>query len=176
VTDIDFDAFGDAPLRDDAIRCLRYMHDVEHHTVCYLRDLLVTPAHRDPVITDFLTLWSYEEVGHGRAIGRVLAAHGEPSGSERIGAMRRRAQRLCRATLRRLWRSVGAGVMPRREVTFVVGALFGGERGRAAAARIDRRIDALPGQAGLRLVERAVADYTASSRSQPADRRDADAE
>jgi len=45
---IDFDDFRRQPLDDDTLRCLRYMHDVEHHTVCYLRDLLVTSAHRDP--------------------------------------------------------------------------------------------------------------------------------
>ena len=45
---IDFDDFRDRPLPADALRSLRYMHDIEHHTVCYLRDLLLTPAHRDP--------------------------------------------------------------------------------------------------------------------------------
>ena len=53
--DIDFDVFRDRPLPADALRCLRYMHDVESHTVCYLRDVLVTRAHRDPDITAFLT-------------------------------------------------------------------------------------------------------------------------
>ena len=57
------------------------MHDVEGHTVCYLRDVLVTRAHRDPDITSFLTLWNYEEFWHGDAIGQVLAAHDEAAGS-----------------------------------------------------------------------------------------------
>ena len=87
---IDFDAFRDRPLGPDVLRCLRYMHDVEHHTVCYLRDLLVTPAHRDPRVTTFLTVWSYEEMWHGDAIGRVLAAHGEDAGAPRIAALRGR--------------------------------------------------------------------------------------
>ena len=56
------------------------MHDVEHHTSCYLRDLLLTPAHRDPEITTFLTLWNYEEYWHGEAHRAVLAAHDEPAG------------------------------------------------------------------------------------------------
>ena len=87
---IDFDAFRDQPLPPEVIRCLRYMHDVEHHTICYLRDLLVTPAHRDPAVTTFLTVWSYEEMWHGQAIGRVLAAHDQPHGAGRVGEMRRR--------------------------------------------------------------------------------------
>ena len=66
---IDFDDFKDQPLPSDALRSLRYMHDVEHHTVCYLRDLLLTPAHQDPEITSFLSCWVFEEMWHGEAIG-----------------------------------------------------------------------------------------------------------
>jgi hypothetical protein len=90
VADIDFDAFRDQPLDPDALRCLRYMHDIENHTVCYLRDILVTRAHRDPEVTSFLTFWNYEEYWHGEAIANVLAAHGEPSGAGRIAALRQR--------------------------------------------------------------------------------------
>lgn len=74
---IDFDAFRDDPLTEDALRCIRYMHDVENHTICYLRDVLVTDAHRDVEITAFLTFWAFEEYWHGEALGSVLAAHGE---------------------------------------------------------------------------------------------------
>ena len=86
--DLDFGAFRQRPLPAGALRCLRYMHDVENHTVCYLRDLLVTQAHRDPEITTFLTFWNFEEYWHGEAIGRVLAAHDEPAGLERVAPMR----------------------------------------------------------------------------------------
>ena len=78
---IDMDAFRERPLDAATLRCLRYMHDIEHHTVCYLRDLLVTPVHRDPAATTFLTVWNYEEMWHGDAIARVLAAHGEDAGA-----------------------------------------------------------------------------------------------
>ncbi len=88
--DLDLGSFADRPLSPQALRCLRYMHDVEHHTVCYLRDLLLTPAHRDPDVTAFLSCWVFEELWHGEAIGAVLAAHGEPSGATRVGPMRRR--------------------------------------------------------------------------------------
>jgi hypothetical protein len=99
--DIDFDTFRDRPLGPEALRCLRYMHDVESHTVCYLRDILVTRAHRDPAVTSFLTLWNYEEFWHGDAIARVLAAHDESAGATRIAALRRRLPRGDR------WRPVG---------------------------------------------------------------------
>ena len=69
------------------------MHDVEHHTVCYLRDLLLTPAHQDPEITSFLSCWVFEEMWHGEAIGQVLEAHGEQAGAPRIAALRERHRR-----------------------------------------------------------------------------------
>jgi hypothetical protein len=241
-SDIDFGSFMDRPLSPEGLRCLRYMHDIEHHTVCYLRDLLLTPAHRDPDVTAFLSCWSYEELWHGEAIACVLEAHGEEAGAPRIARLRSRRpkrdllalvaklglsttagdafvalhmtwgavnewttqagyarlasleghpvlsellkrimkqegrhvdfyaseaarrltgkpryQRLTRLALRHLWRPVGSGVMPRSEVAFLVQHLFDGEEGRSMAARIDRRIDALPGQEGLDLLGRAVA-------------------
>jgi len=90
IEDIDFEAFKDQPLDADALRCLRYMHDVENHTVCYLRDVLVTRAHRDPEITSFLTMWNYEEFWHGDAIAKVLQAHDQVAGTPRITELRRK--------------------------------------------------------------------------------------
>lgn len=232
-------AFADRPLTEPDLRCLRYMHDVEQHTVCYLRDLLATRAHDDARITTFLSFWVHEELWHGEALAAVLTAHGEPAGEARIVATRRRlgwrtklgptvwnlaslalrdlpavhmawgavnewttqagyarlaaradhptltallrrimkqegrhidfyaseaqarlavsatARRLTRAALRRAWAPVGSGVMPDGEVAFLTGYLFGDEDGAAVAARIDRRIDRLPGLAGLGLLARA---------------------
>jgi hypothetical protein len=34
---------------------------VENHTVCYLRNILVARAHKDPDLTSFLTMWNLEE-------------------------------------------------------------------------------------------------------------------
>ena len=87
---IDFEAFRSDPLDPDTLRCLRYMHDVEGHTACYLRDLLATRAHRDPGITAFLACWCYEEHWHGEAIASVLRAHGETGGGVRLAATRSR--------------------------------------------------------------------------------------
>ncbi len=236
---IDFDDFRDEPLPADALRSLRYMHDVEHHTVCYLRDLLLTPAHQDPETTSFLSCWVFEEMWHGEAIARVLEAHGEQAGAPRIAALRHghrrrqalttvstiasaafagqafialhmtwgavnewttqagyarlaetaghptlrellrrimkqegshidfyaseatrrlgastRAQHLTRFALAHRWRPVGSGVMPRREVGFLVRYLFAGEKGGQILERIDRRVDRLPGQEGLHLLTR----------------------
>jgi hypothetical protein len=240
-SDLDLTCFVRDALPPDTLRCLRYMHDVENHTVCYLRDLLLTAAHRDPEITSFLTFWNFEEFWHGEAIGAVLIAHGE-SPSARVRLLRRRlglkdslaplghllagghvgpsyiathmtwgainewttqagyarlaaraghpvltellqrimrqegrhidfyasqaerrlagdrrAQRVTRFALKRLWAPVGSGVMPAAEVQFVTRYLFSGNDGAAIAARIDRRVDRLPGLDGLDLVKRAAA-------------------
>jgi hypothetical protein len=235
------DLAGVGVLPEDVLRCLRYMHDVEGHTVCYLRDLLLTAAHRDPEITAFLTTWAYEEYWHGVALGHVLSTQGEAAGKERIAAMRdrlgwkdrvaplgsmlgaavagtsftavhmawgainewttqagyarllakadnpvltellrrimrqeglhidfysqqahrrlandARARAIARVALTRLWKPVGATVMPRQEVRHLARYLFGDVEGRQAARRIDGRIDRLPGLGDLHLVERAV--------------------
>lgn len=244
---IDFDAFRDRPLTAAGLRTLHYMHDVEYHTVCYLRDLLVTRAHADPEITTFLTFWVFEEFWHGEAIAAVLAAHDEPHGSAEVGAHRRRirardrlaplwsalgsalvgeaftavhmtwgavnewttqagyarlaqledhpvltemlrrimkqegrhidfyasqahrrladdrkAQRATRLAMKHLWSPVGAGVMPAHEVDFLVDHLLGGDEGWEIAARIDRRVDRLPGMAGLDLLTGVVRSRSAA--------------
>ncbi|MGH3828464.1 MAG: hypothetical protein ACRDQX_15035 [Pseudonocardiaceae bacterium] len=86
--DVDYSAFERTPLPEAALRAVRYMSDVESHTICYLRDLLVTPSHQDPEITTFLTMWAYEEYWHGEALDKVLAAHGRAVGPDRIRRIR----------------------------------------------------------------------------------------
>jgi hypothetical protein len=246
--DIDFDDFRRRPLDEATLRCLRYMHDVEHHTICYLRDVLVTPAHRDVEITTFLSFWAFEEYWHGEALGRVLEAHGESSEArivahrdsfdwhdrilpiatflasritshvpavhlswgavnewttqagygrlaakadhptlsrllarimkqegrhidfyasralERLAASRA-ARRLTRRALRRFWTPVGAGLMPEAEVAFVARHLFDDVEGRAAAERIDRQVDRLPGLEGLHLLQGARERYASPIRA-----------
>jgi hypothetical protein len=239
--------FQHRPLGPGALGCLQYMHDIEHHTVCYLRDLLVTRAHQDPDITTFLTIWNYEEHWHGEAIGEVLEAHGRPNGAARVAAMRsglekkdrfrplwfilgsglvpdmaavhmvwgavnewttqagyslltrredhpvltellkrimkqegrhidfyatqararldesKATQRLTRWALRKYWHPVGHGVRPEAETRQVIEYLFAGAEGMAAAERIDRNIDRMPGLAGLHLIKGVVENYRAAA-------------
>ena len=75
-TDLDLEAFETDPLPADSLRVLRYMCDVEYHTVCYLRDLLTTPSHKEPEIGSFMTMWNREEFWHGEALAAVLGKHG----------------------------------------------------------------------------------------------------
>jgi hypothetical protein len=242
--DLDLDSFARHPLSDDALRCLRYMSDVETHTVCYLRDLLVTPSHADPDVTVFLTMWNMEEFWHGELLDEVLHRHGVPTGAEHTRALRKRlglsdrlapirqsllanvighdfiathmawgainewcahsaynrliqsekhpvlteilrriakqetrhvafynsqarsrlehstkAQRIARFALKKAWGIVGSTVMPVPEVRHMLGHLYSGPGGLAEVRRVDAKIDSLPGQHGLRLVERQLTKY-----------------
>ena len=74
----------------------------------------------------------------------------------------RAARRLVRWSLAHLWRPVGSGVMPQVETDFVIRHLYGGADGAPYVERIDRRIDALPGLQGLRLITGAVGLRTAT--------------
>ncbi len=108
-------------------------------------------------MTAFLSCWADEELWHGEALGEVLAAHGRPSGTARVGDLRHRLG--WRDRIRpfiSLWRPVGSGIMPPAETDFIVRHLFGGPEGAPFVERIDRRIHALPGLDGLHLIDGAV--------------------
>jgi hypothetical protein len=49
--------------------------------------------------------------------------------------------------------------MPAEETQHLVGTLFSGPAGRAMCERVDRRVDALPGLAGLHLMAGALETY-----------------
>jgi hypothetical protein len=66
------------PVPPEAIRALRYMQDIESHTIIYLRSLLATRAIDDPAVATFLACWLYEETFHGIALARFLEATGHP--------------------------------------------------------------------------------------------------
>jgi hypothetical protein len=68
------------PVTPETIRTLRYMQDIESHTIVYLRSLLATRAIDDPDVARFLACWVYEETFHGLALERFLAAAGHPIG------------------------------------------------------------------------------------------------
>ena len=74
--DLDFAAFDDHPLSAETLRSLHYMCDIEYHTVCYMRDMLTTPSHREGAVSTFMTMWNREEFWHGEALAAVLERHG----------------------------------------------------------------------------------------------------
>lgn len=86
--DLDLEAFHQDPLPAESLRTLRYMCDVEYHTVCYLRDMLVTPSRGEPEVNAFMTMWNREEFWHGEALAHVLGLHGVTVSYDELKAKR----------------------------------------------------------------------------------------
>ena len=139
IDDIDFSSFRDHPLSPDALRCLRYMHDVENHTVCYLRDILVTRAHKDPDVTSFLTMWNFEEYWHGEALAKVLDAHHESVGTGRIAALRQRLPK--RDAWRPLTFQLGSLLTPHLTAVHMTWGAINEWTTQAGYARLAKRAD-----------------------------------
>ena len=104
---VDWQAVPRHPLPWEAVRTLRYMQDIESHTIVYLRSLLATRAIDDPEVAAFLACWVHEETFHGMALARFLEAAGHPlsprptpRGREPIG---KRLEALATAALSRAW-------------------------------------------------------------------------
>jgi hypothetical protein len=53
--------------------------------------------------------------------------------------------------------------MPEPETAHLISTLFGDPAGRQAAARIDRRIDSLPGLDGMALLDGVLRRYSAAA-------------
>lgn len=77
--DIDWAVVERVGVTDTEERTLRFMMDIESHTLVYMRDLLAGHTVRDPELTAFLSVWVFEELWHGRAIERFLARAGRPA-------------------------------------------------------------------------------------------------
>jgi hypothetical protein len=79
--DIDWDEARRIGLTDDEERIVRYIAATESYTILYMRDLLSGHSVKDPEITAFLSVWVYEELWHGRALDKLLAAAGRNTDS-----------------------------------------------------------------------------------------------
>lgn len=77
---IDWPGVPRHPVPPEVVRALRFMQDIESHTIIYLRALLATRAVDDPDVATFLACWVYEETFHGLALARFLEAAGAPVG------------------------------------------------------------------------------------------------
>jgi hypothetical protein len=81
---IDWAAVPRHPIPPEALRTMRFMQDIESHTIIYLRSLLATRAIDDPDVATFLACWVYEETFHGLALQRFLEAAGAPVGERAL--------------------------------------------------------------------------------------------
>jgi len=92
-------------LSDAAVRTLRYMQDIESHTIVYERELARTRALDEPEVATFLACWLYEETFHGRALRRFLDTAGHPTPERGRGAttLAQRAESFATAFVARAW-------------------------------------------------------------------------
>jgi hypothetical protein len=157
----------ESPITPEEIRVLRYMMDIESHTVIFLRDLLATHAAFDPDVTAFLSCWNYEEYWHGEAFSRLLGEAGvpiAPDPAEMVGydvAYPTRRLRI-RSIRRALWASgylghlgalVGSAVSGRE---FIAVPMTWGMVNELTTARAYRRIVATTGNVPLRQILQAI--------------------
>src|SRR5436190_1209204 len=173
LSEIDWAAVRLCSVSSDTIRTLRYMQDIEFHTIIYMRKLLATRAIDDPEVATFLACWLHEETFHGLALASFLDAAGHPVLTELLERImgdesrhfffyyRQAEQRLqhpaparvARLLVDRFWAPVGSGVGPADDLIFMARYLFAGDDGRAAVRRVDDTIRRLPGFATVRLLE-----------------------
>ena len=71
----------------------------------------------------------------------------------------KKAQKIARFALGKAWGIVGSTIMPAPEVKHMLSYLYGGPEGLADVRKIDAKVDALPGQHGLHLVEKELKKY-----------------
>src|SRR5438093_13631431 len=83
LSEIDWAAVRLCSVSSDTICTLRYMQDIEFHTIVYMRKLLATRAIDDPEVATFLACWLPEETSHGPALAGLLGAAGHPVGPRR---------------------------------------------------------------------------------------------
>ena len=103
--DLRWDEVARHPVSDDAVRTLRYMQDIESHTIVYERELAKTRVIDDPEVSTFLACWLYEETFHGHAIRRFLDAAGHPTPDRGRGraTLAQRLESAATAIVARAW-------------------------------------------------------------------------
>ncbi|RFA23611.1 hypothetical protein [Subtercola boreus] len=69
------EAFAEHPLSNRTLMALDYLRDLEDFTMHHMRDVLVTPSHKDARLTAFLATWAYEKFWIADAFDRILNAH-----------------------------------------------------------------------------------------------------
>jgi hypothetical protein len=103
--DLAWDEIARHSIDADTVRTLRYMQDIESHTIVYERELAKTRAIDEPEVSTFLACWLYEETFHGHAIRRFLEAAGHPTPDRGRGraALRDRIESAAMATVAGAW-------------------------------------------------------------------------
>jgi len=76
ISDLDWEYISRVGITDQEARCLRCLSDIESHAILYQADLLAGHTKMDYELVAFLSCWAYEEMHHGWALDKFLAACG----------------------------------------------------------------------------------------------------
>lgn len=74
--DLDLAAFVGTPLGSDVVRLLATLGILEGATMAHLRNVLVTPTHKDARVTAFLVSWAFEKFWIADALRAIVDANG----------------------------------------------------------------------------------------------------
>ena len=75
--DLDLVAFASAPLEPEVVGTLAVIGTLEGATMAHLRNVLVTPTHKDARVTAFLVTWAYEKFWIADALRAIVEAGGD---------------------------------------------------------------------------------------------------
>ena len=101
--DLDWEKAAAIGLTEGEKTILKYTADVEGQTIFYLQEVLGSGVVRDSETMTFLTIWNYEELFHGHAIEKLLAACNVEVDIERRSAVRMDAKFAAKAEAAFQW-------------------------------------------------------------------------
>jgi hypothetical protein len=110
---LDLTRYGADPLSAEVVRVLEALAALEGATMAHLRNVLVTPTHKDARVTAFLVTWAYEKFWIADALQAIAAANG--------GAPHRASAAASDARTRRPAASAGRGPVRRALAGFAQG-------------------------------------------------------
>ena len=102
--ELDLTSLGATPLAPDVVTVLEALRELEGATMAHLRNVLVTPTHKDARVTAFLVTWAFEKFWIADALGVIVAASGggeAPSSGLTDAPAPRRGIRRARGPVRR---------------------------------------------------------------------------
>ena len=98
--DLPLAAFAEHPLSGSTLTALAYLRDLERFNMHHMRDVLVTPSHKDARLTAFLATWAFEKYWIADAFDRIISAH--QGFSPRINKERPRVVKFAREVVDRV--------------------------------------------------------------------------
>src|SRR5687768_15495179 len=85
-------SFETVPLAPDVVRVIAVLRDLESATMAHLRNVLVTPTHKDARVTAFLVTWAFEKFWIADALGAIVEANGGGHAPDQTGGSPRTAR------------------------------------------------------------------------------------